>query len=93
MLMFPGASVPVVSLSLYGSQDATEHMEAGEALQPLREEGVLIVGSGASFHNFGYFFASWRHDPFPFVTKASMLAEFFFSLAIGSGMSCAPLKA
>lgn len=57
MLMFPGASVPVVSLSLYGSQDATEHMEAGEALQPLREEGVLIVGSGASFHNFGYFFA------------------------------------
>lgn len=57
MLMFPEASVPVVSMSLYSSQDASQHMEAGEALQGLRDEGVLIVGSGASFHNFGYFFA------------------------------------
>lgn len=57
MLMFPDATVPVVSLSLYSSQDAKQHMEAGEALQPLRDEGVLILGSGASFHNFGYFFA------------------------------------
>ena len=59
MLMFPEASVPVVSMSLYSSQDASQHMEAGEALQGLRDEGVLIVGSGASFHNFGYFFVSW----------------------------------
>ena len=58
MLMFPDASVPVVSISLYSSQDAAQHMKAGEALQRLRDEGVLIVGSGASFHNFGYFFVS-----------------------------------
>ena len=65
MLMFPKASVPVVSLSLYSSQDAAEHMAAGEALQALRDEGVLIVGSGASFHNFGYFFATWLSLLFP----------------------------
>ncbi|CAE8660513.1 unnamed protein product [Polarella glacialis] len=57
MLMFPEADVPVVALSLYGNQDAAAHIAAGEALQPLRDERVLIVGSGVSFRNFGYFFA------------------------------------
>lgn len=57
MLMFPEADVPVVAMSLLASQDAAAQTEVGAALQPLREEGVLIVGSGASFHNFGYFFA------------------------------------
>jgi len=57
MLMFPKADIPIVALSLYSSQDAAAHMAAGEALQPLRDQGVLIVGSGASFHNFEYFFA------------------------------------
>ncbi|CAJ1368912.1 unnamed protein product [Effrenium voratum] len=56
MLMFPDASIPIVSLSLYSSQDAAAHITAGEALQPLRDEGVLIVGSGASFHNFKHMF-------------------------------------
>ena len=59
MLMFPDASIPIVSLSLYSSQDAAAHITAGEALQPLRDEGVLIVGSGASFHNFKHMFAPW----------------------------------
>ncbi|CAE7938122.1 DODA [Symbiodinium necroappetens] len=51
------ADIPLVALSLYSNQDARAHMAAGEALQPLRDQGVLILGSGASFHNFDYFFA------------------------------------
>jgi aromatic ring-opening dioxygenase catalytic subunit (LigB family) len=58
LLMFPQAVIPIVSISLHRSLDPDYHLRVGQALAPLREQGVLILGSGASFHNFDYFFAN-----------------------------------
>jgi len=55
LLSHPKADIPVVQLSLMSSLDAEAHVRMGEALAPLREEGVLIYGSGLSFHNMGAF--------------------------------------
>ncbi|MBV0933340.1 DODA-type extradiol aromatic ring-opening family dioxygenase [Marinobacterium weihaiense] len=51
MLMFPDAEIPVVQMSLRRDLDPAAHLQAGAALAALREQGVLIIGSGMSFHN------------------------------------------
>jgi aromatic ring-opening dioxygenase catalytic subunit (LigB family) len=50
-LAFPAAEIPTIQLSLKRGLDPSEHLSIGRALQPLRDEGVFIVGSGMSYHN------------------------------------------
>ncbi len=56
--MFPEADVPMVAMSLDRSIDAAGHLALGRAMAPLRDEGVLIIGSGNVVHNL----ALWRES-------------------------------
>jgi 4,5-DOPA dioxygenase extradiol len=52
-IVFPNADIPIVQVSLLSSLNPETHVRMGKALAPLRDEGVLIIGSGGSVHNLG----------------------------------------
>lgn len=55
MLSVPSADIPTLQVSLVNSLDPEAHLTLGRALAPLRDEGVLIIGSGNSYHNMAGF--------------------------------------
>ena len=56
-LMYPKADIPIVSLSIKLRGREVDHLKVGEALAPLRDQGVLMIGSGTATHNLGAFFS------------------------------------
>lgn len=56
-LMYPDADIPVVQLSLLSSLDGAEHIAMGRALRVLRDRRLLVLGSGATYHNLQAYFA------------------------------------
>jgi 4,5-DOPA dioxygenase extradiol len=63
--VFPSADIPIVQLSINETKPASFHYEIGQRLAGLREEGVLIVGSGNLVHNL-HAYAWGRHAVEPF---------------------------
>ncbi len=55
LIVDPKAQIPVLMVSLRQDLDARFHVEVGKALAPLREEGIVIVGSGMSYHDLRHF--------------------------------------
>jgi 4,5-DOPA dioxygenase extradiol len=74
--VYPAADVPVVQLSIDETKPAAFHFEIGRKLAPLREEGVLIAGSGNLVHNL-HTYAWGRHprDPFDWAVRFETAAK------------------
>ena len=85
-VMYPNADIPLFQISLLKSYDPAAHLAMGRALAPLRDEGVMIIGSGLSFHNLRMFgpaakqpseaFDAWLGDALmqaPLARTAAML--------------------
>lgn len=62
-LMYPDADVPIVQLSIDACKGAAYHLRLGEIFRPLRDEGVLIIGSGGATHNLSHAIRAPQNEP------------------------------
>jgi 4,5-DOPA dioxygenase extradiol len=76
--VFPHADIPVVQLSIDETRAPEFHHEVGKLLAPLRDDGVLIIGSGNIVHNL-HTYAWGRHEvkPFDWAVRFERLAREF----------------
>ena len=74
--MYPNADVPVVQLSLDGSLSAAEHYTLAKQLKPLRDENILILGSGNVVHNLRTIRWGDGSQPYPWAQEFN---QFFVS--------------
>ena len=74
--IYPEADIPVIQLSLNRSQDAAWHFELARRLRPLRDDNVLIVGSGNLVHNLRrYDWSGSRGEPFEWAERFESVAR------------------
>ncbi len=66
LLIYPQADIPIVQVSLKSNLNPVEHLAIGAALAPLRQQNILLVGSGLSYHNMeGMLSGAYQPDPIP----------------------------
>ena len=80
LLAFPEADIPVAQLSVQPAGGAAAHLALGRALAPLRDEGVLILGSGGAVHNLGRI----RYGGGPLPVSAPAWAQAFEDWLVGA---------
>ena len=74
--VYPAADIPVVQLSIDETQPPPFHFAMGEKLAPLREEGVLIIGSGNLVHNLhAYAWGEHARDPYDWAVRFETAAR------------------
>ena len=73
--VFPDADIPVVQLSIDSTQPNAWHYALGRRLAPLRDEGVLIVGSGNVVHHLGALRREANAAPWPWATEFSRIVR------------------
>lgn len=76
--MYPDAAIPVVPLSVMPHGTAAQHFALGRALSPLRDEGVLVIGSGGFVHNLGDL--DWQHPHAPMAPWATAFGDWMHTM-------------
>lgn len=71
--MYPQADIPIVPLSVNPLADAAYHRALGQVLAGLRDEGVLVIGSGGFVHNLGDL--DWNHKDAPLAPWAKQFSD------------------
>ena len=78
--VFPGADIPVVQLSMDETQPAEFHYQLAQRLAPLRDEGILVIGSGNIVHNLHtYAWGQHEVEPFDWAVRFEKQARTFLS--------------